>query len=941
MPVKDLILSAALRIGIDKSAAAQGVSALRNFRQEMTELEAHAKNLREVLDKGLGAGVDPEMLKDVRESLKTTEQEMRDLSDTINEQIDNAFQKADRALYKTERIGMNLFQAAGALQEISQVLTFEDQLRQFEQLAAVGDKVAKRNAELNASIASSQSRIGRVVAESWTPILEQTDKFQQNLATFIESNPQLLQIAVNVGSVVSTLSGVANAVGRGLRIYADIKQVQISTTQLLAANIMEKAAQDQLRAAGIQAAASKSGGGGGGIGSILGKVGAAAGGVALGAGIYDATIGKAQGTSAGDILGKGAAIFSGTVKALLEGQQAGRKAFLDTAKMYGVIADEGEDANRALDDTGQSFNNFTLNLIKASRQLKESAGFLGSDLIGKGIGGVLDQMASITASTDPAVKAFAEYREEVLAAEQEYDKERAKIVVDGNLERLRQINEAQATINRELQDFDKSQQKDRLDLVKQESADIKTLLAERAKALEEFNQAEIDTEEAARRQRLKDLESFAKDEAKTAREQDADRLKAIAALAKEEAATEKDQERQRLKDLADFLRSEAETEVDYYAQRLKDTVAAQRDDLAQQAEHDKAMLRMAEDYEDSLSDLADERDAFGLIKAAREHQKERSRAEQDYREQVAQRDAQRAQQLADQEADFVAGQLKRREEFERRRAEDAAEQARLKEERRIAFAEQQAEQQAMNNEAKQERALAFKERLDEEDAQRQEERAQRLADFNERRDEQLKDAEAQRLEQRRQLAERQAEQRAEFNAQQAVRADELIKTLAQSRADQRTRLDELDTQYSEEKAKRERDFKDRLNEIDDSLTGERDTRRKYYKQMADDLEAWLGGLRSNTEQLVESVKLSAQDMLKLGQDVIANATQGVTGIFGGASANAPAGAFAGAQATGSALVLQQNFSFDGSMSEADKTWYRQTAYDQAVNAFDSVISGRK
>jgi hypothetical protein len=941
MPVKDLILSAALRIGIDKNAAAQGVSALRNFRQELTELEAHAKNLREVLDKGASEGIDDQTLKKVREGLKTVEKEMVDLGNTISDQMDNAFQKADRALYKTERIGMNLFQAAGALQEISQSLTFEDQLRQFEQLADVGDKVAKRNAEINASIASSQSRIGRVVAESWTPILEQTDKFQQNLATFIESNPELLQIAVNVGSVVSSLSGVANAIGRGLRIYADIKQVQISTTQLLAANIMEKAAQDQLRAAGIQAAASKGGGAGGGIGSLLGKVGAAAGGIALGAGIYDATIGKSQGTSAGDILGKGAAIFSGTVKSLLEGQRAGQKAFLDTAKMYGVIADEGEDANQALDDTGQTFNNFTLNLIKTSRQLKESAGFLGSNLINQGISGVLDQMASITASTDPAVKAFAEYREEVLDAEQEYDQERAKIVVDGNLERLKQINETQATLNRELQAFDKSQQKDRLDLVKQESADIKNLLAERAKALDEFNQAELDTEEAGRRQRLKDLAAFVKDEAKTAREQDADRIKAVAALAKEEAAAEKDQERQRLKDLADFLRSEAETEVDYYAQRLKDTLAAQRDDLQQQADHDKAMLRMAEDYEDSLSDLTDERDAFGLIKAAREHQKERSRAEQDYREQVSQRDEQRAQQLADQEADFVAGQIKRREDFERRRAEDAAEQDRLKEERRVAFAEQQAEQQAMNAEAKQERALAFKERLDEEDAQRQEERTQRLADFNERRDEQLKDAETQRLEQRRQLAERQAEQRSEFNAQQAMRASELLATLAQSRVDQRVRLDELDTQYSEEKAKRERDFKDRLNEIDDSLTGERDTRRKYYKQMADDLEVWLGGLRSNTEQLVESIKTSAQDIANLGQNLIANAAQGIGGFFGGASANAPAGAFAGVQAGGTALVLQQNFSFDSSLNESEKAWYKQTAYDQAVNAFDNVISGRK
>jgi hypothetical protein len=939
MPVKELILSAALRIGIDKSAATQGISALHNFRKEMSELEAHAKNLREVLDKGVGAGIDDKTLKSVRENLKTTEQEMANLGNTINEQLDNAFQKADRSLYKTERIGMNLFQAAGALQEISQSLTFEDQLRQFEQLAAVGDKVAKRNADLNSSIATSQSRIGRVVAESWTPILEQTDKFQQNLATFVESNPQLMQIAVNVGSVISTLSGVANAVGRGLRIYADIKQVQISTTQLLAANIMEKAAGEQLQAAGIQASASKGGAAGGGAGSILGKVGAVAGGVALGAGIYDATIGKSQNTTAGEILGKGASIFSGAVSTLLQGEQAGQKAFTDTAKMYGVIKDKGDEANKTLDDTGQTFNNVTLNLIKASRQLRESN--LGGGLIGKSIGGVLDQLASVTASTDPAVKAFAEYREEVLGAEQEYDKSRSKIIVDGNVERLKQINEAQTTINKELLAFDKGQQKDRFDLVKQESADIKALLIERAKALDEFNQAELDTEETGRRQRLKDLASFVKDEAKTASKEDAERIKAIASLAKEEAATEKDQERQRLKDLADFLRGEAETEVSYYAQRVKDTIAAQRDDLQQQAEHDKAMLRMAEDYEDSLSDLADERDAFGLIKASREHQKERSRAEQDYNDQVAQRDAQRAQQLADQEADFVAGQTKRREDFERQRAESDAEQTRLKEERRIAFDEQQTEQAAMNADAKQERALAFKERLDEEDAQRQEEKAQRLVDFNQQREDQLKNADDQRLENRRQLAERQTEQRAEFNAQQAVRASELLTTLAQSRADQRTRLDELDTQYGEEKAKRERDFKDRLNEIDDSLTGERDTRKKYYKQMADDLEVWLGGLRSNTEQMVESVKTDAQEMSQMRKDLFASSSDILKTIFGGSSANAPAGAFAGAKASGSTLVLQQNFSFDSTLSESERAWYKQTAYDQAVDAFDNVISSRK
>jgi hypothetical protein len=85
------------------------------------------------------------------------------------------------------------------------------------------------------------------------------------------------------------------------------------------------------------------------LGGGLGLAGAIGGGAVAGAAIYDATIGKAQGTDTGTVLKQGASVFNRNLIMSLTGDAAkANEAFTDTARLYGLIATTAPPANDAL-----------------------------------------------------------------------------------------------------------------------------------------------------------------------------------------------------------------------------------------------------------------------------------------------------------------------------------------------------------------------------------------------------------------------------------------------------------------------------------------------------------------------------------------------------------------------------------------------------------------
>jgi hypothetical protein len=135
----------------------------------------------------------------------------------------------------------------------------------------------------------------------------------------------------------------------------------------------------------------------GGIGRMIGDIGGVAGGVFAGAGIYDATIGKLQGTNSGTILAQYASMVSGAATRLFGTAEQANKAFLDTARMYGLVESEAAMYNRRLKESISEYGSLTLTLLNTQRQLQSSGGLGPMGAINRAVGGVIGGAATLSA----------------------------------------------------------------------------------------------------------------------------------------------------------------------------------------------------------------------------------------------------------------------------------------------------------------------------------------------------------------------------------------------------------------------------------------------------------------------------------------------------------------------------------------------------------------
>jgi TP901 family phage tail tape measure protein len=142
----------------------------------------------------------------------------------------------------------------------------------------------------------------------------------------------------------------------------------------------------------------------------------------------------------------------------------------------------------------------------------------------------------------------------------------------------------------------------------------------------------------------------------------------------------------------------AQMERDYYASREQRTqqfhesqAESERQHQERQAqdaaEHAKRMRRMEEDFKEREQDLIASRDAYGLIRERRQHEKEKSRAEEDYADQQAQRQQQYEQQRAQRQQQYEQDMLDAEAQYQEQR-----------EQRILEHQEQVAEMQAEHEE---------------------------------------------------------------------------------------------------------------------------------------------------------------------------------------------------------------------------------------------------
>lgn len=120
----------------------------------------------------------------------------------------------------------------------------------------------------------------------------------------------------------------------------------------------------------------------------------------------------------------------------------------------------------------------------------------------------------------------------------------------------------------------------------------------------------------------------------------------------------------------EYQKDDLKAEEDFYAQR-EESAAQYGEEVAQmEKDHAKEMRRMREDQVDSETEMAGQRDALGLVRAIRQNQKDRERAEEDYNEQLSDRNSQAAKDIADQSAQFQAERDQRLADYQLRLEEN-------------------------------------------------------------------------------------------------------------------------------------------------------------------------------------------------------------------------------------------------------------------------------
>jgi hypothetical protein len=98
-------------------------------------------------------------------------------------------------------------------------------------------------------LAKARGRIDAVLLRETLPLLQDAARIANQVADFVERNPQIVQAALKTGLVVAGLSAVGLAVTKGIKLVADVAYISAVATELLAAKLHNQAADKELAAA--------------------------------------------------------------------------------------------------------------------------------------------------------------------------------------------------------------------------------------------------------------------------------------------------------------------------------------------------------------------------------------------------------------------------------------------------------------------------------------------------------------------------------------------------------------------------------------------------------------------------------------------------------------------------------------------------------------------
>lgn len=473
------------------------------------------------------------------------------------------------------------------------------------------------NAEM-ALISRNTDRIGRTLVSEALPMLTQAARVTGQIASFIERNPELVKAAIGFGSAAVAVGAIGTATFRAIEAFAKVGSL-LSTAQLTAAKLMNTAADKQLAAAGQMSV--------GGIASNLGA-GAKAGASALAGGS------AAGGAGLAGTIGFGATIAGfvalGVALAALVNQLANH-----ISKITG-LSDKIQEAQKKAFEQGEAsgrraypgINQFAKDAEKtdkAAQKASQNVGDLNDNL--KELGGVQG-----TGISQEVLDSFITFRETAMQLEEDYQKDRLKLIKNYNDAVSDAVRSNQTAISRINTDYQKTVSNILTDARK---ADIK--------AEQDYNRQRAEIVRDAG-QDIKRIEEDLQDELRKMALDHSDRLAELTAerdalgIAKENRRYERQRE-------------EAQNEAQQEIARRRQDLAQRLADLRQNYEYEKQQRQ--QQLQERLAEAALEHEE--RLKLQAEANKERlAQLREAHIEQLRELDMQHRTELAHNREAFIA-----------------------------------------------------------------------------------------------------------------------------------------------------------------------------------------------------------------------------------------------------------------------------------------------
>lgn len=477
--------------------------------------------------------------------------------------------------------------------------------REYIQKAGMAESTSRKWLAATNELERSQTRIGRVAAQSILPVLEKIADVAEMAAGFAEKHPGAIQAALGVGGALVTLGAIGMAVSRGIRLYADVKMI---ATQLLAATTQDGAANKQLMA-------SK---------QMMGIAGKAA--LGVGAAVVGANIGLYLGNRINQAANPGAKEqdFGDIGNTALRIAGAGQMAFILTLKKLGLVSDEA----------GKDIADFYLRL-----------GGMGPavDQASEGIGSVLTNLSD---QQRQALQSYIQFQQAEADALSRYEEQKSGIQARYDEQALQENQQYHQQRNRMITDYDKQQWDAQADLMRSRTRQLRDFMRAERQALEDYfksrakaaaqhgvEMARMEQDHQKRMRQLQRDHEDRMDDLSSSRDALglANELKSYERSRQEEESNYQDDVRRRNEDFANQL---AEMEASFAEQRKLrlDNMLQQLQD--QQSDFDYQRAREQANFQQQLKDLDEqhaqeqaamtEQKAKDLEELSKQYQKEKN-----------------------------------------------------------------------------------------------------------------------------------------------------------------------------------------------------------------------------------------------------------------------------------------------------------------------------